>query len=203
MLDAERIFNELAGGVLTVPGTAVARVHELAASMGWSPMGATADDDAPDDERRGVDGKRVNPPPPSHRCGARPPSPSWSMTAPWWRCRPAVCIGVWGRNAGKALLRCRIVSADGGRATWGQAAIRSFSSLVILGLVGLLAESVAAAPGARGVASTVLVIAAYGMALFDPRRRTLFDRPAGTMVVCENSDVMTAAIRANPIVTGR
>lgn len=81
-----------------------------------------------------------------------------------------LCIARWGQTLGKLIFRIRVARQANGRCPqWWEAAIR----VALPGVVAAIPH-----PAARA-ASLVL----YGVAIFDPLRRSLPDRAAGTVVV--------------------
>ncbi|MDH4148217.1 MAG: RDD family protein [Acidimicrobiia bacterium] len=98
-----------------------------------------------------------------------------------------VCVGVAATTPGKAVARLEVHSALGGRPAWTQAAVRAVVPFA-LGVVADLFIRVLVQTGAAPPFDVVAVVL-YGLCwgtylpiLWDPQRRGLHDRVAGTVV---------------------
>ncbi len=81
-----------------------------------------------------------------------------------------ICVTFWGRTLGKLVLGVRVVRLVNGRCPlWWEAAIR----IALPGAVAVIPS-----PLAKAAALTLFVVAG-----FDPLRRNVCDRAAGTVVV--------------------
>ena len=109
---------------------------------------------------------------------------------------PAVCflyhflgLAFWGKTAGAAVMRISVIRSDGAPLGALGALARVIGMLIyalILGLGAILAYALRSAPAAAAVfvaLSLLACVAGLLWAVFDPYRRALHDRIAGTIVV--------------------
>ncbi len=109
---------------------------------------------------------------------------------------PAACFlyfflgfGFWGKTAGAAIMHISVVRSDGGDLGLLGALARvtgMLSYVLVLGIGAVLAYVLRGTPAAAGVLvgiSLLVCVAGLLWAVFDPYRRALHDRIAGTIVV--------------------
>ncbi len=109
---------------------------------------------------------------------------------------PAACflyfflgLGFWGKTAGAAVMRISVVRSDGAPLGLLGALARvtgMLSYVLVLGVGAVLAYVLRGTPVAAGLLvglSLLICVAGLLWAVFDPYRRALHDRIAGTIVV--------------------
>ncbi len=81
-----------------------------------------------------------------------------------------VMVGLRGQTLGKMAVHARVVAADGGRASWAQAAVRSLSLYGLAGLAGYV--SVLGAPSMGWLFLTLAMMFFHGLGPHDYLART-------------------------------
>jgi RDD family len=87
-------------------------------------------------------------------------------------------IAVWGMTLGARAVGVQVTNSGGQPPGW----IRAAARWATLGLIGN-SDRLVAAGRIRTLAGLLLTVAVYAPALFDPKRRALTDRVAGTLVL--------------------